>query len=103
MHSHPHSPRGPPMLPALGRPALVPLQNLLRGCLQDGSGPFSAVLTGQDSVDLLSQEGAETCDRLCTPVVPCWTFVRHIHREAPACRAAVARLNAARVAQGLAP
>jgi hypothetical protein len=88
---------------AIGRTALVQLQNLLRGFLQDGSGPFSSVLTGKDIVDLISQEWTETCDRLFTPVVTLWTFLRQIHSDAPSCRAAVARLNAARVAQGLAP
>lgn len=61
------------------------------------------MLTGKDIVNLISQEWTETCDRICTPVVTLWTFLRHIHRDDPSCRAAVARLHAARVAQGLAP
>jgi hypothetical protein len=61
------------------------------------------VLTGKDSVNLISQEWTETSDRICTPVVILWTFLRHIHSDDASCRAAVARLNAARVAQGLAP
>src|SRR2546426_5064861 len=103
MHSHPHSLRGPTMLHAIGRTTMVQLQNLLRGFLQDGSGPFSSVLTGKDIVNLISQEWTETCDRIFTPVVTLWTFLRQIHRDDPSCRAAVARLNAARVAQGLTP
>jgi len=71
--------------------------------LQDDSFPFGAVLTVKDIVDRISQAWAETCDRLCTPVVTRWTLLRHIHSDDPACRAAVARLNAMRVAQGLAP
>jgi hypothetical protein len=61
------------------------------------------VLTVKDIVDLISQEWAETCDRIFTPVVTLWTFLRQIHSDDPSCRAAVARLNATRVAQGLAP
>ena len=88
---------------ALGRTALVHVQNLLRGFVPDGSGLVSSVRTGKDIVALLSQEWAETCDRRCTPVVTCWTCLRQLPSEAPSCRAAVARLKAARVAQGLAP
>jgi len=90
-------------LHALGRTALVHVQNLLRGFVPDGSGLVSSVRTGKDIVALLSQEWAETCDRRCTPVVTCWTCLRQLPSEAPSCRAAVARLKAARVAQGLAP
>jgi hypothetical protein len=82
---------------------LVQLQNLLRGFLQDDSCPFGSVLTVKDIVDLISQEWAETCDRVFTPVVTLWTFLSQIHSDDPSCRAAVARLNATRVAQGLAP
>ena len=103
MHSHPHSLRGPTLWHAIGRTALVQLQNLLRGFLQDGSGPVSSVLTGKDLVNLRSQAWTETCDRIFTPAVTLWTFLRPIHSDAPSCRAAVARLNAARGAQGLAP
>ncbi len=90
------------MLHAIGRTALVQLQSLLRGFLHDGSLPFGSVLTVKDIVDLISQEWAETYDRIFTPVVTLWTFLSQIHRDDPSCRAAVARLNATRVAQGLA-
>jgi hypothetical protein len=79
------------------------VQSLLRGFLQEGSCPFSTVLTIQDIVDLICQECVETADRIFTPVVTLWTFLSQIHSDAPSCRAAVARLNATRVAQGLAP
>jgi hypothetical protein len=88
---------------SIGHTALVQLQNLLRGFLQDDSGPFGSVLTVKDIVDLISQEWAETCDRIFTPVVTLWTFLSQIHSDDPSCRAAVARLNATRVAQGLVP
>jgi hypothetical protein len=79
------------------------LQSLLQGFLQDGALPFSSVLTVQDIVDRISQTCVETCDRIFTPMVTLWTCLRHIHSDDPSCRAAVARLNATRVAQGLEP
>src|SRR4029453_16129866 len=73
------------------------------GFLQDGAFPFSSVLTVQDIVDRISQTCVETCDRIFAPGVTLRTFVRQIHPDDPPCRAAVARLKATRVAQGLAP
>lgn len=61
------------------------------------------MLTVKDIVDLLSQACVETCDRLFTPMVTLWTFLRPMHSDDPACRAAVARRNATRVAQDLEP
>jgi len=91
------------MLHSIGRTAVAQVQSLLRGFLQEGSCPFSAVLTVKDIVDLVCQECVETADRIFTPVVTLWTFLSQIHSDDPSCRAAVARLNATRVAQGLAP
>jgi len=82
---------------------MAQVQSLLCGFLQDGTLPFSSVLTVQDIVDLISQTCVETCDRIFTPVVTLCTFLRQIHSDDPSCRAAVARLNATRVAQGLEP
>lgn len=91
------------MLHAIGHTAVAQVQSLLRGFLQDGAFPFNSVLTVQDIVDLISQTCVETCDRLFTPVVTLCTFLSQIHSDDPSCRAAVARLNATRVAQGLTP
>jgi hypothetical protein len=91
------------MMHSIGRTAVAQVQSLLCGFLQEGSCPFSAVLTVQDIVDLIGQECVETADRIFTPVVTLWTFLSQIHSDDPSCRAAVARLNATRVAQGLAP
>ena len=88
---------------SIGRTALAQLQSLLRGFLQEGSCPFGSVLTVQDIVDLISQECVETGERLFTPLVTLCTFLSQIHSDDPSCRAAVARLNALRVAQGLRP
>jgi len=82
---------------------MAQVQSLLCGFLQEGVLPFSSVLTVQDIVDLISQTCVETCDRIFTPVVTLCTFLRQIHSDDPSCRAAVARLNATRVAQGLEP
>lgn len=91
------------MMHPIGRTAVAQVQSLLRGFLQEGPCPFSAVLTVKDIVDLICQECVETADRIFTPVVTLWTFLSPIHSDDPSCRAAVARLNATRVAQGLAP
>jgi hypothetical protein len=91
------------MLHAIGHTAVAQVQSLLRGFLQDGAFPFNSVLTVQDIVDLISQTCVETCDRLFTPVVTLCTFLSQIHSDDPSSRAAVARLNATRVAQGLTP
>jgi hypothetical protein len=88
---------------SIGRTAMAQVQSLLCGFLQDGTFPFSSVLTVQDILDRISQTCVETCDRIFTPVVTLCTFLSQIHSDAPSCRAAVARLNATRVAQGLAP
>ena len=88
---------------AIGRTALAHCQHLLPGFLQDGSFPCGAVRTVKDSVDLLRQAWVATGDRLFPPLVTRGTFLRPMHRDDPSCRAAVARLNATRVAQGLEP
>lgn len=87
----------------IGRTAVAQVQSLLRGFLQDGGLPFNTVMTVQDIVDRISQTCAETCDRIFTPMVTLCSFLQQIHSDDPSCRAAVARLNATRVAQGLAP
>ena len=87
----------------IGRTAVAQGQSLLRGFLQDGGFPCNTVMTVHDIVDRLSQTCAETCDRLCTPLVTLGSFLQQRHSDEPACRAAVARRNATRVAQGLAP
>src|SRR5262249_39917484 len=96
-------PRGPTMVHSIGRTAMAQVQSLLCGFMQDGAFPFNSVLTVQDIIDRISQTCVETCDRIFTPVVTLCTFLSQIHSDDPSCRAAVARLHATRVAQGLAP
>lgn len=83
--------------------ALVQLKSLLRGFLQECSLPFGSVLTAKEVVAMIREELVETGDRIFTPLVTLCTFLSQIHSDDPSCRAAVARLNAARVGQGLAP
>ena len=83
--------------------ALVQLKSLLWGFLQECSLPFGSVLTVKDVVAMIREEVVETCDRIFTPLVTLCTFLSQIHSDDPSCRAAVARLNAARVGQGLTP
>ena len=64
------------MLHSIGRTAVAQVQSLLRGFLQEGSCPFSAVLTVQDIVDRISQTCVATCDRIFTPLVTLCTFLR---------------------------
>jgi hypothetical protein len=80
--------------------ALVQLKNLLGGFLQGCPLPFGAVLTIKDVLEVIREELVETWDRIFTPLVTLCTFLTQIHSDDPSCRAAVARLNAARVAQG---
>jgi hypothetical protein len=68
---------------SIGRTALMQLQSLLQGFLQDDSVLFSSVLTVQDIVDLISQTCVETCDRIFTPLVTLCTFLRQIHSDDP--------------------
>jgi hypothetical protein len=64
---------------------MAQVQSLLRGFLQEGACPFSAILTVQDIVDCISQTCVETCDRIFTPMVTLCTFLRQIHSDDPSC------------------
>ncbi|HYH66085.1 MAG TPA: IS4 family transposase [Urbifossiella sp.] len=75
---------------------------LRRQFLQDGELPFTDVLTDQ----LLSQALATIdgwLDRIFSPLVTLWVFLAQVLSPDHSCRAAVARLNAHRVARGQAP
>lgn len=76
---------------------------LRRQFLQEGHLPFTDVL----SVGSLSQalEDMAVCwnDRIFTPLVTLWVFLGQVLSADHSCRAAVARLIAHRVSQGLRP
>src|SRR4051794_4973489 len=75
---------------------------LRRQFLQDGGLPFTDVLTDQ----LLSQAMATVgrwLDRVFPPLVTLWVFLGQVLSADHSCRAAVARLNAHRLARGQRP
>ena len=76
---------------------------LRRQFLQEGNLPFTEVL----SANAISQaiETIQVCwkDRIFTPLVTLWVFLGQVLNADQSCRAAVARLIAHRVSQGLKP
>src|SRR6516162_7360523 len=75
---------------------------LRRQFLQDGGLPFTDVLTEEVIADALAAVG-RWLDRVFSPVVTLWVFLGQALAADQSCRAAVARLIAHRVAQGLPP
>jgi hypothetical protein len=73
-----------------------------RQFLQDGSLPFTDVLTEEVIADAQTTVG-RWLDRVFSPVVTLWVFVGQALAADQSCRAAVARLIAHRVALGLEP
>src|SRR3954468_23300221 len=77
--------------------------NLLRRqFLQDGGLPFTDVLTDEVLADALAAVGG-WLDRIFSPLVTLWVFLGQVLSPDHSCRAAVARLNAHRVARSLKP
>ena len=71
--------------------------------LQDGNLPFTDVLSAEVVTQALTAIGACWNDRIFTPLVTLWVFLGQVLSADPSCRAAVARLIAHRVSQGLRP
>lgn len=71
--------------------------------LQDGDLPFSDVLTADVVSQALAAIGACWNDSIYTPLVTLWVFLGQVLSADPCCRAAVARLIAHRISQGLRP
>ena len=71
--------------------------------LQDGNLPFTDVLSAEVVSQALAAVGACWNDRIFTPLVTLWVFLGQVLSADPSCRAAVARLIAHRVSQGLRP
>ena len=69
--------------------------------LQDGDLPFTDVLSTEVVTQALAAIGACWNDRIFTPLVTLWVFLGQVLSADPCCRAAVARLIAHRVSQGL--
>src|SRR2546423_14227845 len=75
---------------------------LRRQFLQDGGLPFTDVLTDQVLTDALAAAGG-WLDRVFSPLVTLRVFLGQVLSADHSCRAAVARLNAHRVARGQRP
>ena len=75
---------------------------LRRQFLQDGDLPFATVLTEDVIAESLAAVG-HWLDRVFSPLVTLWVFLGQVLSADHSCRAAVARLNAHRVARGLKP
>ena len=71
--------------------------------LQGGPLPFAEVLSSETLSEALQEIKAPWKDRIFTPLVTLWVFLGQVLAADPSCRAAVARLIAHRVAQGLKP
>src|SRR5262245_6091044 len=76
---------------------------LRRQFLQDGRLPFADVLSAALVGRALAAVGTAWYERVYTPLVALWVFLGQVLSPDPSCRAAVARLNAHRVARGQRP
>ena len=73
---------------------------LRRQFLQDGSLPFSDVLSEAVVADVLTAANVRWKDRIYSPLVTLWVFLGQVLSEDHSCRWAVARLIAHRVSRG---
>ena len=71
--------------------------------LQEGRLPFADVLSSETLSEALKQIKAPWNDGIFTPLVTLWVFLGQVLSADHSCRAAVARLIAHRVSQGLPP
>ncbi len=76
---------------------------LRRQFLQEGHLPFTDVLSAESLSQPLKDIAVCWKDRIFTPLVTLWVFLGQVLSADPSCRAAVARLIAHRVSQGLKP
>jgi hypothetical protein len=76
---------------------------LRRQFLQEGHLPFTNVLSAESLSQTLEDIAVCWKDRIFTPLVTLWVFLGQVLSADPSCRAAVARLIAHRVSQGLKP
>ncbi len=76
---------------------------LQRQFLQDGKLPFTDVLSERTVEQALKALNFVWLDRVYSPLVTLWVFLGQVLSQDHSCRAAVARLIAHRVSQGLSP
>jgi hypothetical protein len=79
------------------------LDSLRQQFLQEGRLPFTEVLSSEAISEAMEQIKAPWKDRIFTPLVTLWVFLEQVLGADHSCRAAVARLIAHRVSQGLPP
>jgi hypothetical protein len=79
------------------------IESLRQQFLQEGGLPFTDVLSAGGLEEALREIKAAWNDRIFTPLVTLWVFLGQVLNADQSCRAAVARLIAHRVAQGLEP
>lgn len=76
---------------------------LRRQFAQDGSLPFSDVLSEDLVTETLAAVGVFWMDRIYSPLVTLWVFLSQVLSADHSCRAAVARLIAHRISRGQKP
>jgi hypothetical protein len=79
------------------------VDTLRRQFLQEGGLPFSDILTAGCLEEALREIKTTWNDRIFTPLLTLWVFLGQVLSADQPCRAAVARLIAHRVSQGLPP
>jgi Transposase DDE domain len=79
------------------------VESLRQEYLQDGQLPLTDVLTEECLEEAVREIKTPWKDRIFTPLVTLWVFLGQVLAADQSCRAAVARLIAHRVAQGLEP
>src|SRR6476646_8826654 len=76
---------------------------LRRQYLQDGALPFSDILTDDFVTQAMTAVEGVWKDRIYTPLMTLWVFLRQVLSADHSCRGAVARLIAHRLSQGQSP
>ena len=79
------------------------VDTLRREFLQGGGLPFAETLSSACLAEAMAEIKAAWNDRIFTPLVTLWVFLGQVLNADQSCRAAVARLIAHRVSQGLEP
>src|SRR4051794_15547767 len=88
--------------PSRGR-LLQQVVTLRQEFLQGGTLPFAETLSSACLAEAMAEIKAAWNDRIFTPLVTLWVFLGQVFNADQSCRAAVARLIAHRVSQGLEP
>ena len=79
------------------------VDSLRQQFLQEGRLPFTEVLSSECVSEAVEEIRTRWKDRIFTPLVTLWVFLGQVLSADHSCRAAVARLIAHRVSQGLRP